>query len=315
MRLANMKLNIVDYNDVQLDLDTGVPTNFNTNFHTADEAPDLPIPTNKPYSFGRWLPLILSSRGLNAAAVQTVRLSRAQVRIAVEAAGASVHTRVLNRVYAEDLEEEVHSAFGGLSFPKEGLFMRLGACSPKDGAHTVPGQLSLHSINDIILRLTTSGRALTTFNNMLNSDAQDIRIFFLPFDARMKTQREYRVFCVPGSLRISAVSQYQWHKPWMFAGKSVEERGAIARRIMAGIEELHAKIMGDLRGDEDDVLLAQQGFTFDVLYDEERECCELIELNTFGVRSACGSCLFHWVKDRDLLYGQDAEDVEFRVAV
>ncbi|KAH7140157.1 hypothetical protein B0J13DRAFT_676563 [Dactylonectria estremocensis] len=310
-----MKLYIVDFNNVQLDLDTGVPTNFNTNFHTADEAPDLPIPTNKPYSFGRWLPLILSTRGLDAAVVQTVRLTRAQVRIVVEAAGASVHTRVMNRVYVEDLEEDVHPAFGSLSFPNEGLFMRLGACSPKDGAHLVPGQLSLHSIDDIILRLTTSGRASGTFSNMLNSDAQDIRIFFLPFDARMKTQREYRVFCVPGSLRISAVSQYQWHKPWMFAAKSAEERDAIAKRIMAGIEQLHARIMGDLRGTEDDRLLAQQGFTFDVLYDEKRECCELIELNTFGVRSACGSCLFQWVKDRDLLYGWDAEEIEFRVTV
>ncbi|KAF7552328.1 hypothetical protein G7Z17_g4415 [Cylindrodendrum hubeiense] len=312
-----MKLHIIDFNDVQLDLDTGVPTNVNTNFHTAEEAPDLAIPTNVPYSYDRWLPLVLRSRGLLASAVQTVSLTRAQVRVVVEAAGASVHTRVLNRAYAEDLQDEVHPAFKSLSFPQEGLFMRLGACSPKDGTQAIPGQMSLHSVDDIILRLTTSARATGTLGNMLNSDAQEIKIFFLPFDSKMRTEKEYRVFCVPGSLRMSGVSQYRWHKPWMFADK-INELELIAQRILNGIQDVHAKILKDLRDNESnetDDLLRTQGFTFDVIYDGERDHCGLIELNTFGVRSACGSCLFQWVKDRDLLYGNDVEDVEFRVAV
>jgi len=62
-----------------------------------------------------------------------------------------------------------------------------------------------------------------------------------------------------------------------------------------------------------DKLLLEQGFSFDLFYKEETERCELVELNTFGVRSACGSCLFQWVKDRKVLYGE--EEGEFRVSV
>ncbi len=150
-----MRLKVIDYDEVRRDLDTGVPVHFNTNFHTAAEAPGLPVPSEKPTSFARWLPLVLRSRGLPSSAVQVVALSPAQARLAVEASGASVHTGVLNRVYAEELEDEIavplsrYSAVtsldppssspsssrpsGGLVFPPEGLFMRLSACSPKDG--------------------------------------------------------------------------------------------------------------------------------------------------------------------------------------
>ncbi|KAH6880685.1 hypothetical protein B0T10DRAFT_581236 [Thelonectria olida] len=305
-----MNLHIVDFEDVRRDLDTGVPTNFNTAFHKAAEAPDLPIPTEIPTSFDRWLPLIMRTRGLPPAALQ--------VRLLVEAAGASIHTRVMNRVYEEDLRDSVYPAFERLKFSQEGLFTRLGACSPKDGTQTIPGQMSLHSIDDIILRLTTSTRATNTFNNMLNHDAQEMAMFFLPFDSRMRTENEYRVFCAPDSLRITAVSQYKWHKPWMFAGKDSHEREAIARRVLHHIEAVHTKIIGDfqdLGSNENDDRLRIQGFTFDVLYDEETDRGELIELNTFGVRSACGSCLFQWVEDRALLYGEESEVVQFRVAV
>jgi hypothetical protein len=313
-----MKLHIVDFEDVRGDLDTGVPTNFNTSFHTAAEAPDLPRPTEVPTAFGRWLPLIMRTRGLPSTALQVVSLKRSQVRLLVDAAGASIHTRVMNRVYAEDLRYSVHPAFEGLKFPQEGLFTRLGACSPKDGTQAIPGQMSLHSIDDIILRLTTSIRASNTFTNMLNHDEQEITLFFLPFDSRMKTKREYRVFCAPESLRITAVSQYQWHKPWMFAERESDEREAIARNVLKHVEAVHAKIIDDFQdigSDENDDILRTQGFTFDVLYDEEADHGELIELNTFGVRSACGSCLFQWVKDRALLYGKKSEEVQFRVTV
>jgi hypothetical protein len=67
------------------------------------------------------------------------------------------------------------------------------------------------------------------------------------------------------------------------------------------------------RGEREDRLMREQGFSFDLFYDEGTERCELVELNTFGVRSACGSCLFQWVEDRKVMYGE--EEAEFRVAV
>jgi hypothetical protein len=312
-----MKLNIVDYQDVLQDLDKGVTTNFNTNFHTAEEAPNLPIPTNKPYNYEIWLPLILKSRGIPSSALQVISLSRTQIKVLVNAAAASIHTRELNRSYAEDLEDEVYPAFKELTFPPEGLFTRLGACSPKDGAQLTPGKLSIHSVEDIVLRITTSARTWSALTNILNSDAEEGHAYFLPFEAGMRSEREYRVFCVPSSLDISAVSQYKWHKPWIFGHENKDEMTNKALNILSGIQKVHAEIVAYMQAHHDKELesfIRSQGFTFDVLYDENAGQCVLIELNTFGVRSACGSCLFQWLKDRAVLYGETG-DIEFRVAL
>ncbi|UKZ77069.1 hypothetical protein TrVFT333_004787 [Trichoderma virens FT-333] len=191
-----MQLNVIDFQQVLQDLDKGVPINFNTNFHTAADAPDLPIPSNKP-------------------------------------------------------------------------------------------------------------------------DAEVGYVYFLPFNAGMKSAREYRVFCVPNSLDIAAVSQYEWHKQWIFANEDRDVMTRAAQRIFRGIQKVHAEIIAFMHAHEDNSLenfIRSQGFTFDVLYDEVTGQCMLIELNTFGVRSACGSCLFQWLKDRAVLYGETG-DVEFRVAM
>ncbi|KAK1759103.1 hypothetical protein QBC47DRAFT_371070 [Echria macrotheca] len=312
-----MRLHTIDYHAVQAEYETGTPAKFNSNFHTLQEAPDLCIPSNAPTAFERWIPLIMRSRGLPENALQVVSLSPAQVRLIIEAAGASVHTRELNRAYAEDLDMEIRPAFTSLVFPPSGLFMRLSACSTKDGARKKDGKISVCSPEEIVLQLTTSLRARTSLGNSLNAGHQHINVFFLPFDERMRTDCEYRVFCMPDSLRITAVSQYRWHKPWIFAQYEEGEKIKIAQTVMREIERIHRSILADLRelggdGDGLDGLLRRQGFTFDVFFDQGRECCELIELNTFGVRSACGSCLFHWLEDRDLLYG-GRDDVEFRV--
>jgi hypothetical protein len=312
----NMMLHVIDYPVVRADLDTGVLTKFNTNFHTADEAPDLPIPTNAPTSFERWLPLVMRRRNLPSTALQVVGLSKAQVRTMVQAQNASIHTKVLSRAYAEDLEDEVRPAFASLSFPPQGLFMRLDACSAKDGTHSVPGKMAVSSAEEVVLALSTSDRVRSAMTKFLASGDESIRIYLLPFDERIRTEREYRVFCVPGTLRITGLSQYRWHEPWMFANRSEEERSAIVQKIWKGISEIRNLVIDSLRGgNEMDDLLRAQGFTFDVLFDEERSRCELIELNTFGVRSACGSCLFHWVADRGVLYGEGSDEAEFRVTM
>jgi hypothetical protein len=65
-----------------------------------------------------------------------------------------------------------------------------------------------------------------------------------------------------------------------------------------GAARVRGMILDEVRRSEraEDKLLLEQGFSFDLFYDEETGRCELVELNTFGVRSACGSCLFQWVR-------------------
>jgi hypothetical protein len=66
--------------------------------------------------------------------------------------------------------------------------------------------------------------------------------------------------------------------------------------------------------DELDVLFLLQGFTFDVAFDRDNNSTKLVEVNPFGVRSPCGSCLFHWIRDRQLLEGRATDrELEFRV--
>lgn len=94
------------------------------------------------------------------------------------------------------------------------------------------------------------------------------------------------------------------------------KKGALAyhREILVGLD------LGS--GDEMDRLLLKQGFTFDVMFDEGSGKCKLIELNSFDARSGCVSCLFHWLRDWDLLYGvqkgtkaEVGQEIEFRISI
>lgn len=309
-----MRLVETDYARVRADLDTGHPTNFNTCFHKEQDAPGFPVPSSRPYDFHRWLPLILESRGIQPSDCQEVSLSRGQISTIISAARSSIQTGQVSRAYAEDLKDEIYPAFATLEFPSEGLFMRLGGCSLKDAAD---GQLAVHSADDAVTQISTSLRAYITLTNILNTDSNSAELYCVPFDARMDTRHEYRVFCVPETLEMSAVSQYRWHKPWVFADKAPDERRAIAEAILKGIQDIHASIIARLPprgGTALDDMMYEQGFSFDVLNVAGGGSFLLVELNSFGIRGACGSCLFQWVHDRDVLYGKDG-GVEFRVTL
>ncbi len=312
---GKMRLVEIDYARVQADLDTGAPTNFNTCFHKEEDAPGFPVPTSRPYDFGEWLPLILESRGIHPSACQTISLSRGQVATILSAARSSIQTGEVSRAYAEVLQDEIYPVFAKLKFPTEGLFMRLGGCSLKDAASK--GQMAVLSANDAVVQISTSLRAFITFTNFLDSEKDSIMLYCVPFDARMDTSHEYRVFCVPGTLRISAVSQYKWHKPWVFASKTAQERHDTAEAIMRGIHDIHTSVIASLesRGaNELDDIIYTQGFSFDVLNIEGGNSFLLVELNSFGVRGACGSCLFQWIQDQEVLYQKDGP-VEFRITL
>jgi hypothetical protein len=144
----------------------------------------------------------------------------------------------------------------------------------------------------------------------------------------MESKREYRVYCPLPRGRTTAVSQYKWHQPSLFGERLAEELSGILERIMQGIRKLHGEILEEVRsgrGGDMDKLLLEQGFSFDVFYDEDTGQCSLVELNVFGARSGLGSCLFHWIRDMDVLYGKGkgaqerqtkgGREIEFRISV
>lgn len=318
----------VPYTTVKHDIDTNIqPKHFNTAFHTVEQAPGFERPSEAPYSFKRWLPVILESRNLPSSALQVVRLTVPQTRLLIRACDASIPKGSINLLLTEDVEDIIEPAFSGLVFPAEGLFMRLDACSPKDGVQQVPGQVAIRSVKEAVLRLVTSLRCRNALVKSLvniegeadgGSDRPAAEIYFLPFKSRMMSEREYRVFCPPGGQIITGISQYRWHKEWMFNDRSDEKQEQVVERIIAGARELHKAIRQDVDGRRHvDDLLLKQGFSFDVFYDEEHDTCELVELNVFGIRSGCGSCLFQWVDDRVQLYGEGSRGrrLEFRVTM
>lgn len=147
-----------------------------------------------------------------------------------------------------------------------------------------------------------------------------IPMYFLPFNEKMRTDMEFRVFCPPGEGMIAAVSQYRWHSRSIFADMREEERRVVIDAIFEGIQKVHKEIIGVVRERADglDALILRQGFTFDVMWNAEEDRCLLIELNSFGTRSGCGTCLFHWLRDGDVLYGKKSgtnKEVEFRISV
>ncbi|GJD02215.1 hypothetical protein ColKHC_11040 [Colletotrichum higginsianum] len=305
---------IVDFAAVEADAYDGRPTRVNTCFHSENEAPDKKPTSDAPYAYKRWLHLILASRNLAPDVVQKVTLSHSQARLIRNACNASIQIGRVNLTMAEDLNDEIVPALSALRFPPEGLFVRLDACSPKDGAHKVPGKMSLHSVDEIVLRLVTSGRCRTALEDCLGA-MTPVELCFLPFDERMGSEREFRVFCRTEDCRITGISQYRWHKPWHYASFPTEDQDNILQKVSLEAEKVRAQILDELNGnDQTDRQLMEQGMSFDLFYDEQSHGVELVELNPFGSRSPCGSCLFQWVRDREVLYDEENKQItEFRV--
>ncbi|KAK2052446.1 hypothetical protein LY76DRAFT_670987 [Colletotrichum caudatum] len=249
-------------------------TQFTTCLHAENDAPDKKKTSKAPYSYGRWLYLILESQNLSPDLLQKVALTHSQARLLYNACKASIQNNRANLVVAEGLDEEIAPAFSALQFPPEGLFAHLNACSPKDGAQAVPGKVSLRSAAEIILHLVTSGRWRTAPADCLNA-LIPVGVFFLPFDKHMSSERKFLLLYRPEDCRITGISQYSWHKRWRHAySKGKDKTG----RLLIG-----------------------QGISFDLLYDEQSHGVELVELNLFEIRNPCGPCLFQWIRDGEVL--------------
>jgi len=316
---------------------------YNTGFHSEIEAPHLEEPEESPTDLCHWLPLIARTRGIPISSIPVISLSRQQGALIVAAAKSSIHTRQPNRVFDEELQDDVVPMFKSLTYLPGGYFLRLDRCSAKDG---VGGIQPIRCVEDIIIRLVTSLRAHNAIEEILNcggtssgkpSTAKDtdndgsvtnlISLYFLPHNPHMRSSREYRVFCPPPFCQVSAISQYKWHMPSFFASRSNEELLVIVGRILDGVQGIRQAILDTNPDMSHSILMRKQGFTFDVMYNEDTGKCGLIELNSFGTRSGCGSCLFQWLTDENILYGRgnmngdgsmngnSVVEVEFRISV
>ena len=255
------------------------PEKFNSAFHKpAEVTTGEERATCEPTYYGPWLPLITATAGR---AIQDV----------VVLVYASKAGTITGRIPGSELEEltDYFEKLVPPHFPKEGWFLRLEDASPKDG---VGGMRPKHTCMEILHTLVTSLRASTAIRYQLDKK-QPIRLYLIPFNKSMDTSREFRIFCSPGG-HISAVSQYKWFRGTTWDDEEIRDIGE-------GAQQLHQLIMSQDNAARDEI--RRQGFVFDMLYTpSHRHVFQLVELNHFGALTGCGSCLFHWIRDRELLY-------------
>lgn len=271
---------------------------FNTCLHRPEELPLSQGEVNQHLHydlslsyFGQHYDLILNSRGLSGTEVYVGWLPRAAITAILEVSNLAV---ICQRIPEDDLEDnlaimERHKTFPSRENP-EGWFARLDLVSLKDASNQ-----PLMSARDLAYALAMSTRAHPSLKNEGQNGA---KIYFLPWDNTMTSKREFRVFCPPSPdmPKITAISQYAWHSPFLFSEGETPE--SICSTVMAESQ----RILDEIKNSKGfNLALHQQGFTFDIRLRPDGRM-ELIELNAFGALTGCGSCLFHWIRDFQQLY-------------
>jgi hypothetical protein len=158
-----------------------------------------------------------------------------------------------------------------------------------------------------------------------NANRANVQLISNPWNDRMDPAREFRVFVPPPAVpthhlgevsdnfRISAISQYRWHRPLQPPpGFTIEQ---VVERVALGAWDVLAQINHYVLRSfplESKAVLLRYGFSFDVALQDDGTV-QLVELNPFGAMSGCGACLFNWILDARILYGQ--MEAEFAIVL
>lgn len=246
--------------------------------------------------FDHWLPLILRSRAVATQDVITFSLPRRTVDILIQCTTLFLVVGKINKEIQHDLEQE--PAFQDLvrkNILSNGWFCRADDVSPKDA---IDAGKPIKTISDLIIRLMSSGRLHNAYVRAQSMCRFRFQLHLLPWDESITTLHEFRVF-VPATQRITAISQYSWHRPFPeslvpYIQDIVEQADGILKDILEFSQTMKNKSIAQ-----------GQPFTFDVHWRAKEKKCELIELNGFGALELTGSCLFNWVQDRHIIYDED----------
>lgn len=348
--MTNLILKKIPFSSIQSAFEISSTTlkeqqNFNTHHHSQHDisllVPEFPHskPENSTHDpwilLSPWLDLISLSQGFNPGTdIYRILLPKIFCTRVLRASTVALIMGRLATSDEEDLSESfpqtttdgtlLDSLFSENQTKK--FFVRMDPCSLKDA---VIGQGPVKNVRDLWTRLATSARGTTGIASLLSTESssrhpvaeeQPVYIYLLPWRETMNTSLEYRVFCAPGGLgKISAISQYSWHKPWYHAFESDEKQIQVVQKVWRGIQDIHTEIMAHSAMSQS---LKERGFSFDI-FDPSTTTAkndggkmELIELNHSGAMSGCGSALFHWLDDARLLYGlKTPHEVEFRVTI
>ncbi|KAG8529619.1 uncharacterized protein KY384_006256 [Bacidia gigantensis] len=262
-----------------------------------------------------WLDLVLSSQRIPRDSVHQILLPRSFLLFLKHASESALLTGRVPEADAEELADlfptsTIRGKNIAALIQKTKYFARLDTCSLKDA---IVGEGPIKNVKDIWTRLATSSRGMMGIRDIRNADPEsDVYLWLFPWNENIQTRFEYRVFCCPPEGEMVAVSQYQWHSKWYHGEKKRQEQHDIAERLVMNCQVVHDQIMEHSAMTEE---IRESGFVFDVVEDPDTQQVALLELNDFGAMSCCGSCLFQWIKDAEVLYGMKVEEgVEVRVA-
>jgi len=103
----------------------------------------------------------------------------------------------------------------------------------------------------------------------------------------------------------AAISQYTWHKPVPSASATHRSMQSIVDFALRGARDSMEKVLETARQVGTLADLGRWGFVMDVVVKLRGTDVEMqfVEINPFGAVSGCGSCLFHWIRDAEQLYG------------
>ncbi|KAK4553683.1 hypothetical protein LTR86_009181 [Recurvomyces mirabilis] len=297
-----------------------------------------------------WLDLILESQRIDPGKAHQIKLPGWYCDDLVRAGATWEMSRRISADVWEDMRDgfpertasghAVDALFTSTDHVPMRYFVRLDACSLKD-AEILPsgkdtdadrpmGNVALTSASELWQRILTSVRGCRGIKEARNSE-EDVYIYLLPWREDVVRGIEFRVFCPPHEGRIAAISQYVWHKPLHAFTSHSSGLETWCDQVLKGIEDVHERISNS---EACTSAMRDVGYSFDVLvfggeaaknasYQSPGDKhplvhrsmdVQLIELNSFGATTGCGSCLFHWIRDAEVLYGK-LEDVEFRVTL
>ncbi|MCW7553483.1 cell division cycle 123 family protein [Endozoicomonas gorgoniicola] len=139
---------------------------------------------------------------------------------------------------------------------------------------------------------------------------KDIYLYLFPWK-KLNPDKEFRVFVHHD--RVTAISQqYLYQRNELLMNLPLEERQAQvetwARQIIEYVDNTVVPSITHISSYSIDLAITETDDADDEIY--------FIEINPFGKEYASGSALFHWIKDEEILYGQQQENtVHFRYTI
>ncbi len=217
----------------------------------------------------------------------------------------SGQTGQFSELFADELEEYCQYFYANSNgiLPADNTipyFVRCENVSLKYGTH---GPGPYFNIKQIVESLVSSIHGHTP----IYPDTNEITLYLIPWESSISDSNEFRVFVK--SNKITAISQQALYSRF------------VPESILSGLNfdklmEIYAKeIINYFEMDISKKITWMDSYTFDiaVILDGSNKLVPIfIEPNSFGAESAAGSALFHWICDRDKLYGANLPNVYIR---